>query len=132
MPYRLLFCLLIASVPAYGASTRVLPNIEFHATMDKKDVLINFTQGNVSPIVKEDELSGFAAVTSDFTKAPIAAFMVFDDSVTDQRLKGLVQFDGLLKGVAQCKRVRLGNSPMSPDVKIGILGEGCILKSLNH
>lgn len=100
--------------------------------MDKRNVQVHFEQGNVSDRIKDDEFSGFAAVTKDFTAAPVVAFIAFDESVTDQRLKDLVRFDGLLKSVAQCKRVRLGSSPLSPEVKIGVLAEECVLKSLNH
>ncbi len=132
MSRRFFLCLLIASAPAFGASTRVFPDLEYHATMDKRNVQVHFEQGNVSDLIKDNEFSGFAAVTKDFTASPVAAFIVFDESVTDQRLKDLVAFDGSLKGVAQCKRVRLGNSPLSPEVKIGVLAEGCTLKSLNH
>lgn len=129
---RLLLCLLIASVPAHAASPRDLPNYEFHATMDKKNVEIHFDEGMVGSMINDEELSGLEGVTKDFTASNVPAFIVFDESVTEQRLLQLVNFQGRLKGVVQCKRVRVGSTPMSPAVKVGVVGEHCIIKSINH
>jgi predicted transcriptional regulator len=86
----------------------------------------------VGSLVNDEELSGIEGLTSDFTASKVRAFIVFDESVTEQRLTQLLNFQGDLKGVVQCKRVRVGSTPMSPNIKVGVLAEHCIIKSINH
>lgn len=128
----LLLCLLIASVPAYAASTRDLPNYEFHATIEKKNVEFRFDEGMVGGMINDEELSGIEGITSDFTGSNVPAFIVFDESVTEQRLTQLVNFQGRLKGVVHCKRVRVGSTPLSPHIKVGVVAEHCTIQSINH
>ena len=129
---RLFICLLIAGVPAHAASTRDLPNYEFQATMEKKNVSFHFDEGMVGSMINDEELSGLEGVTSDFTGSNVPAYIVFEESVTDKMLVPLASFQGSLKGVVHCKRVRVGSSPLSPHIKVGVVAEHCIIKSINH
>lgn len=100
--------------------------------MDKKNVEFHFDEGMVGSLINDEELSGIEGVTSDFTGSNVPAFIVFEESVTDQRLLPLAYFQGQLKGVVRCKRVRVGNTPMSPHIKVGVVAEQCMIKSINH
>ena len=132
MPIRLFCCLLIASSVAAAAPSRVVPAFEVNAKVDKKNLLLHFDRGATASLLGKDTLDGIVGVTSDLAGGPVPAYIVFDASVTEQKLTGMSDFQGRLAGAVQCKRVRLGNSPLFPHLKVAVLAEGCTIESLNH
>ncbi|MFC3457502.1 MULTISPECIES: hypothetical protein [Massilia] len=129
---RALLCLLAASSSAYAGSSRTVPEFEVHAKLEKKNALVNFDRGAVAAVIDKDALDSIAGTTSDFPDGPVPAYIVFDESVPEERLFQLANFQGRLKGSARCKRIRLGSSPLFPELKSAVLAEQCTIKSLNH
>ncbi|WP_332879454.1 hypothetical protein [Massilia sp. S19_KUP03_FR1] len=125
-------CLLIASAPAFAATPRVFPPFEMNASLDKKNMQFHFTEGAVGGIVNDYELSGIIGMATEFTAQPGGATILFDESVTEERLRDLMNYQGRLEGVVQCKRVRVGTSPEFPQLGVQLMAEGCIIKSINH
>lgn len=132
MSNRLLFCLLIASFAAHAAPGGVLPAFEVHAKVDKKNAQLTFDKGAVGTMSDPDATGGIIGATGDFPGGAVPAYIVFDASVPDRKLMALASFQGKLQGVVQCRRVRLGDSPLFPHLKVAVLAEGCAIKSMNH
>lgn len=131
MNYRLLTCLLITSI-AHAAPTRTVHAFEVHATIDKKDATLHFEKGMIAAMINKESPDGIIGVTSDFPGGPVRSHIVFNASVPEEKLMALANFQGHLAGTVQCQRVRLGSSPLYPDLKVAVLAEGCTIKSINH
>lgn len=129
---RLFCCLLIASSTVAAAPSRTVPVFEVNAKLDKKNLLLHFERGATASLLGAETLDGVLGATSDFPGGPVPAYIVFDASVTEQKLTDMAGFQGRLAGTVQCKRVRLGDSPLYPHLKVAVLAEGCVIKSLNH
>lgn len=129
---RTLICMLCFTSFAYAQSSRTVPDFEVHAKVDKKDASVNFDQGAAAALITDEHLNGIIGVTSDFPGGPVPAYIVFDESVPEAQLMKLANFQGRLKGSVQCKRIRLGDSPQFPQIKLAVLGEHCVFKSINH
>lgn len=126
-------CLIAPVAMAQTGSGRVVPaSFEVHAKLDKKNVLVHFDQAATAALIDPDALSGVIGVTSDFPGGAIPAYVVFNQSVSDDKLGELSNFQGRLKGSAQCKRVRVGASALYPQLKVAALAEDCTIVSLNH
>lgn len=125
-------CLLLAGSTVSAASSRVVPAFEVHATVDKKDALLNFDRGAAAAVFGQEELNGIIGVTSDFPVGTVPSYIVFNTSVSESKLTELVNFQGRLKGTLVCQRVRLGSTPLFPQLKMAVLAEGCAIKSINH
>ncbi len=125
-------CLLFISAPALTATPRAYPPFEMTTSMDKKNMELHFTEGMVGAIVDDSELSGIIGNVAALSAQPFGATILFDESVTEKRLMGMVNFQGRLEGVAQCKRVRVGTSPKHPELGVQVMAEGCTIKSINH
>jgi len=132
MFHRFCYFLFFASAAVSAAPTRVVPAFEVHATVDKKDTSLHFDKGAAASIINEQFLDGVIGVTDDFAGKQVPAYIVFAPSVTEARLMELVNFQGRLKGVVHCARVRMGNSPLFPGIKVAVLGESCTIESINH
>lgn len=128
----LLACLLIFSGVAHGAPSGVLPDIKVNTKQEKKDAVLNVDRAATAGMTSDETLDGLVGVTSDFPGGEMPAYIVFDQSVPEERMFGLANFQGRIKGTVQCKRIRVGNSPLFPNVKMGVLAEQCTIKSLNH
>ncbi len=124
--------MLLVAATANASSSRVVPDIEITAKQEKTHAVLNLDKAAVAGLIDKESLDGMVGVTSDFQGAEVPAFVVFDEVVTKEKLMQLASFQGRIKGVLQCKRIRLGTSPLFPDVKLGVLGEQCTIKSLNH
>jgi hypothetical protein len=125
-------CLLFISAPALTATPRVFPPFEMNTSMDRKNMELHFTDGMVGAILEESELSGIIGNVAALSAQPFGATILFEESVTHKRLMGLVNFQGRLEGVAQCKRVRVGTSSEHPQLGVQVMAEGCTIKSINH
>lgn len=133
---RTLICTLICT-SCFASSTccagpRTVPDFEVHAKVEKKDAMLNFDKGAAAATITKEHLDSIAGVTSDFPGGPVPAYIVFDESVTEEQLMKLANFQGRLKGSVQCKRIRLGDSPLFPHLKSAVLAEQCVIKSINH
>lgn len=124
--------MVLVAVTASAASPRDVPDIKISAKQEKTDAILNLDKAAVAAMIDKEKMSGMVGVTSDFQSMELPAYVVFAASVTEDRLFRLANFQGRLKGVLQCKRIRLGTSPLFPHVKLGVLAEQCIIKSLNH
>ena len=127
-----LICLLFAAASAGAATSRDVPDIQVSATQEKTNAVLNLDKAAVAAMIDKETFDGMVGVTSDFQHAEVPAYVVFADSVTEDKLMELANFQGRLKGVMHCKRIRLGTSPLFPHVKLGVLAEQCTIKSLNH
>lgn len=132
MPICALIFLLMASTFATAAPTRVVPSFEVHAKVDKKNALLNFDKGAAAAMITKESLDGIVGETGDFPVGTVKSFIIFNESVPEQKLMELANFQGRLKGTVLCERVRLGSSPLHPELKMAVLAEGCTIKSLNH
>jgi hypothetical protein len=117
---------------AYAQTSRTVPDFEVHAKAEKKDASLNFDKGAAAATITKEHLDSIAGVTSDFPGGQVPAYIVFDESVTEEKLMQLANFQGRLKGSVQCKRIRLGDSPLFPHLKAAVLAEQCVIKSINH
>lgn len=129
---RVLLCMLAASSSAYAESSRTVPEFKVNAKVERKNATLNFERGAVAGIVDDEALDGIAGTTGDFPGGQVPAYIVFDQSVSEEKLMGLANYQGRLKGLAQCKRIRLGSSPLFPHLKSAVLAEQCTLKSIKH
>lgn len=127
-----LLCILFVTVTANAASSRDVPDIKVSTQQAKTDATLNLDKAAVAAMINKEALDGMVGVTSDFQHTEVPAYVVFDDSVSEEKLMKLANFQGRLKGVVQCRRIRLGTSPLFPNVKLGVLAEQCTIKSLNH
>lgn len=133
MNFRLLLaCMVMLSGAAHGAPSGVLPDIKVNTKQEKKDAVLNVDRAATAGMSSDETLDGLVGVTSDFPGGEMPAYVVFDNSVPEERMFGLANFQGRIKGTVQCKRIRVGNSPLFPNVKMGVLAEQCTIKSLNH
>lgn len=132
MLIRTLICTLCLSSSAHAATTRDVPEFEVHAKAEKKNALLNFDKGAVAGTLSKEAFDSVVGVTADFAGGQVPAYIVFDASVSEEKLMGLANFQGRLKGSVQCKRIRLGDSPLFPHLKSAVLAEQCVIKSLNH
>lgn len=123
---------LLISTSASAAASRQVPDIKISAKQEKVDATLNLDKAAVAGVLNQESLDGMVGVTSDFQQSEVPAYVVFADSVTEERLMQLASFQGRIKGVLQCKHIRLGTSPMFPQVKLGVLAEQCTIKTLNH
>ena len=127
-----LICLVFAAASASAATSRDVPDIQVYAKQEKTNAVLNQDNAAVAAMIDKETFDGMVGVTSDFQHTEVPAYVVFADSVTEDKLMELANFQGRLKGVMQCKRIRLGTSPLFPHVKLGVLAEQCTIKSLNH
>jgi hypothetical protein len=132
MLIRTLICTLCFASSSYAQTSRTVPDFEVHAKAEKKNALLNFDKGAAAATVTKEQLDSIAGTTSDFPGGPVPAYIVFDESVTEEKLMQLANFQGRLKGSVQCKRIRLGDSPLFPHLKSAVLAEQCVIKSINH
>lgn len=95
-------------------------------------MLVNFDRGAVAAVIDKNALDSIADTTDDFPGGPVPAYIVFNETVPEKRLFQLANFQGRLKETAQCKRIRLGSSPLFPELKCAVLAEQCTIRSLNH
>lgn len=124
--------MVMLSGAAHGAPSGVLPDIKVNTKQEKKDAVLNVDRAATAGMSSDETLDGLVGVTSDFPGGEMPAYVVFDNSVPEERMFGLANFQGRIKGTVQCKRIRVGNSPLFPNVKMGVLAEQCTIKSLNH
>ena len=97
---------------------------------EQKDATLHFTKGAIAAIGGGDDFNGFTAVSSDFGGGELGALIVLEQNVPDDKAATLASFQGRLEGTVKCKRVRRGDSPVSP--KVHVLADGCSIVSLNH
>jgi hypothetical protein len=132
MLIRTLICMLCLGSSAYAATSRAVPDFEVHAKAEKKDAVLTFDKGAAAATITQEALDSIVGVTSDFPGGQVPAYIVFDESVTEAQLMKLASFQGRLKGSVQCRRIRLGDSPLFPHLKSAVLAEQCVIKSINH
>jgi hypothetical protein len=127
-----LFCAVLIGASASAASSRVVPDIHIETKQEKLNAILNVEKAAAAGLIDKNTFDGLVGVTNDFNANAVPAYIVFDDSVPEKKLKELANFQGRIQGAVQCKRIRLGTSPMFPHVKLGVLAEQCSIKSLNH
>ncbi|SHH25032.1 hypothetical protein [Massilia sp. CF038] len=127
-----LLSMLLISIGASAAPGGIIPNGTMTTKEEKKDMLVRFERAAVASVVSEEKADGLVGYTSEFGGSPKTVFIAFDDSVPEDKLFSLMNFQGKLHGAVQCKRVRLGNSPQFPAAQLGVVAEQCQIKSLNH
>lgn len=132
MSIRLMICLLFMAASAHAATSRAVPEFEVHAKIEKKNAVLNFDKGAAAATVTPESMDSIVGVTEDFPGGRVPAYIVFDQSVPEEKLMALANFQGRLTGTVQCKRIRLGDSPLFPHLKSAVLAEQCVIKSINH
>lgn len=100
--------------------------------MDKRDASFHFDKGAAASIINKEFLDGVIGVTDDFSGKQVPAYIVFSPSVTEEQLMDLANFQGRLKGAVHCARIRMGSSPLFPNLKVAVLAESCTIESLHH
>lgn len=119
-PNALLNCLLFVTMSASGASPRAVPDIKMSSKQEKIDAVLTIDKGAATRLVNQQSLDDWLA------------YVVFADSVAEDEIMKLANFQGRIHGTLQCKRIRLGTSPMFPDIKLGVFAEQCTIRSLAH
>ena len=132
MSIRTLICTLCLLSSAHAAPSRIVPEFDVHAKVERKNAQLNFDKGAAAATVTPEAFDSIVGVTDDFSGGRVPAYIVFDDSVPEDKLMALASFQGRLKGSVQCKRIRLGTSPLFPHLKSAVLAEECFIKSINH
>lgn len=128
---RILLASLMATLALPVLATRAVPDFRVNAVEERKNATLNFTQGGGATLGKSKELNGLMATTSDFKNTPTDAFIVFADSVPQEKIEELMDKHGRLSGSVQCKRIRLGSSPEMPGIKIAVLAQDCTINKIN-
>lgn len=114
-----------------GTAFAQLPKFRVNTLKEKTNTTLTVFHGAGGGLDEGPEINTIFAETKEFGPEPMTAFVVLSDAASKQRLESLLRFQGRIKSVVFCHRVRMGNSPDMPQIKLAVLADGCSIKNIS-
>jgi hypothetical protein len=127
-----LFIPLLAASLGTMAAPQVpdLDKLPFNAVQQKKNATVTVLNAAVGDIGGAGDVNGLHGATTDFQGKRLPLYVLFAPSVAPEEYERFLTRQGRIEGSVQCGLVRVGSSPQFPQVKMGVLAQDCVIKTL--
>jgi hypothetical protein len=102
-----------------------------HTLMEKTNATLTVFHGAGGALYGGAEVNTIIGETKEFGPDAVTAFVVLGDAASKDQVKSLLLFQGRITSEVFCNRIRMGNSPDAPQIKVAVLAEGCTIKSIS-
>ena len=121
--------LLAAGTCAPAAETA--NDLPFNAVQEKKNVEVKLAGAALAELGESGgRINGLHGMTADFQGRQLPLYALFAPSVQEAQWMPFMERQGRIEGRIHCARVRVGNSPQIPQIKLGVLAQDCVIRKL--